>query len=53
MRGHIHTDFLSLTLTAVGVFLVAHVIRVVAAQASQVQAIEGPAKAVGGFFTLG
>ena len=53
MSGHIHTDFYSIALTAVGVFLFAHVIRVVAAQVSKVDSLKPAATSVGAFFTLG
>lgn len=52
MSGHIHTDLYSIFIGAVGVFLVAHVMRVVSAQASKIGPMKGPATSVGAFFTL-
>ncbi len=52
MSGHIHTDFYTLFWTTLGVFLAAHVFRVLSASASQIPALHGPATSVGAFFTL-
>lgn len=52
MSGHIHTDFYSIALTAVGVFLFAHAMRVLAAQATKASALKPAGTAVGAFFTL-
>ena len=53
MSGHIHTDFYTLVLTAFGVFLVAHTVRVLAGQAAKVPALKQAGTSVGAFFTLG
>ena len=55
MRGHLHTDIITLTVTAVGVFAVAHVLRVAAAKAgtSNMPLLSSVGKGIGGFFTLG
>ena len=53
MSGHIHTDFYTIALTSIGVFLFAHVMRVLAAQATKVDALKPAGTAVGAFFTVG
>lgn len=54
MKGHFHTDAGSIFLGAVGVFIVAHVMRVISAKlgASSTPMLASTGKAVGGFFTL-
>ncbi len=55
MRGHLHTDILTITVTAVGVFAVAHVLRIGAAKLGTMNTpfLSSIGKGVGGFFTLG
>lgn len=53
MSGHIHTDFYTIALTSLGVFLFAHAMRVLAAQATKIQGLKPAATSVGAFFTLG
>jgi len=55
MRGHLHSDVISIAVTTVGVFVTAHLARVAAAKmgGSSTPLFSAIGKGVGGFFTLG
>lgn len=55
MRGHIHTDLISIVVLTIGVFAVAHVGRIAAAKlgTSSAPMLANVGKGVGGFLTLG